>query len=74
MAFRCMRYFEGDSHIVSKGPHLMEVLLWHRDFRKVYMVYLQEVDPTLSSVKLIGTKVEINLRKADLNTWKSLEL
>ena len=32
------------------------------------------IDPEKSSVKLLGTKVEINLRKAEPGSWPLLEM
>ena len=32
------------------------------------------VDPERSGVKLLGTKVEINLRKAEPGSWPTLEM
>lgn len=34
----------------------------------------QAIDPSLSHVKLLGTKVEINLKKAESFSWPTLEL
>ena len=36
--------------------------------------FLQVIDPKKSTVKLLGTKVEVNLKKADAGSWASLEL
>ena len=34
----------------------------------------QVVDPEKSQVKMLGSKVEINLRKAEPGSWPTLEL
>ena len=35
---------------------------------------VQVVDPEKSQVKMLGSKVEINLRKAEPGSWPTLEL
>lgn len=36
--------------------------------------YFQVINPEASNVKLLGTKVEINLRKAEPGKWSALEV
>ena len=31
------------------------------------------IDPEKSNVKMLGTKVEINMRKSDIGSWSTLE-
>ncbi len=35
--------------------------------------FVQVVDPERSQVKMLGAKVEINLRKAEPGSWSNLE-
>ena len=42
------------------------------DFNIAFM--FQVVDPEKSQVKMLGSKVEINLRKAEPGSWPTLEL
>ena len=38
------------------------------------MVSLQVIDPACSKVNMLGSKVEISLRKAEPGSWPTLEL
>ena len=39
-----------------------------------FSILLQVIDPEHSNVKLLGTKVEINLKKGEPMKWSKLEL
>ena len=44
------------------------------DIFTIPVLFFQVIDPGRSKVKMLGTKVEINLRKAEPGSWKDLEL
>ena len=50
------------AEFVSSTPHIMLLLLF------------QVIRPESSGVKMLGTKVEINLKKAEPFHWPSLEM
>ena len=39
----------------------------------MYAFFFQVINPTTSAVKLLGAKVEVNLRKAEPGSWQTLE-
>lgn len=42
-------------------------------FISLFLICFQEIIPEKSSVKMLGTKVEINLKKAEAFSWPTLE-
>ena len=50
------------AEFVSYPPHIMLLLLF------------QVIKPESSGVKMLGTKVEVNLKKAEPFHWPSLEM
>ena len=37
-------------------------------------MFVQVIDPSKSSVKMLGTKVEVKLKKFEPGSWPSLEM
>lgn len=40
----------------------------------IFCVVLQIIDPSGSNVVLMGSKIEVNMRKAEPGSWPSLEM
>ena len=54
------------------GIHKIRFTFSKPDLNIVFM--FKVVDPEKSQVKMLGSKVEINLRKAEPGSWPTLEL
>jgi len=42
-------------------------------YHQITLLLFQIIDPEKSSVKMLGTKVEINLKKMEPGAWPALE-